>query len=258
MSNKSRIRVVLFDFHNTLATCDPWLELEIRTLPGLALGRLAEKQEIERPDDLAARMEKANTLFRELRQGVRDSGVELSAFEGTRRVLSRLGVHVSDAALEGVIAELEQECLPSVELVPGVYKALEELRDKGYIVGVVSSAGHPPFVEMALEMLGLRRFFSEIVTSAGEGLYKSDPEIFRRAARRLGAEPKEAVHIGDHAIYDVQAAKRAGLSAIWFVAHAKRTAQLHGTAWEEAAKAGEGADAVVEKMEEVPKVIARI
>ncbi len=258
MFEPPRKRVVLFDFHNTLATCDPWLELEIRTLPGLALKKLVNEGVAEVNGRLDERIEQANTLFRELRQTVRDSGVELSAVEGTKRVLARMGLRPPDAALEAVVAELEHDCLPSVEMVAGADVALTRLREEGYRLGVVSSAGYPPFVEMALEMLGLRTFFSEVVTSAGEGIYKSDPEIFRRAAVRLGATPEEAVHVGDHAIYDVQAAKRAGLSAVWFVAQAKRTAQLHGTAWEEVARAGEGADAVIERMEELPGVLREL
>jgi len=252
------MRIVLFDFHNTLATCDPWLELEIRTLPGLALEKLTKDGVVEANGSLTERIEQANTLFRELRQTVRDSGVELSAVEGTKRVLARMGLHPPDAALEAVVAELEHDCLPSVEMVKGADVALTRLRDEGYRLGVVSSAGYPPFVEMALEMLGLRTFFSEVVTSAGEGIYKSDPEIFRRAAARLGATPEEAVHIGDHAVYDVQAAKKAGLSAIWFDAQAKRTAQLHGTAWDEAVRAGARADAVVERMSDVPEAVERL
>lgn len=255
MPTTTKKRVVLFDFHNTLATCDPWLDLEIRTLPGLALTRLVQQSVLVANGSLPDLVAEATMHFRVLRQSVRESGVELSAFEGTRRVLDQMGYHPPDAALEGVVAELEHECLPHVEMVEGANVALQQLRDAGYRMGVVSSAGYPPFVEMALEMLGLRAFFSEVVTSAGEGIYKSDPEIFRRAVARLGALPKEAVHIGDHAIYDVQTAKSAGLSAIWFVEQAKRTAQLHGIAWEELARAGEGADAVVERLEEVPEVV---
>ena len=248
----------MFDFHNTLAICDPWLELEIRTLPGLALVRLFEQGVLDGGGDLTERVEQSNTLFRRLRQTVRDSGVELSAFEGAKRVLAQMGHTPPDAALEGVVAELENECLPSVEMVEGVDVALRQLRDAGYRLGVVSSAGYPPFVEMALEMMGLRTYFSEVVTSAGEGVYKSDPEIFRRAAARLGAAPHEAVHIGDHAVYDVQTARRASLRAIWFVPHARRTAHLHGVSWEDAAQEGEGADVVVERMEDVAGVILNL
>jgi HAD superfamily hydrolase (TIGR01549 family) len=246
-------RVVLFDFHNTIATCDCWLELEIKTLPGLALARLAENGSVE---DVSPRMlAEATRLFQALRQEVREGGVEISAFEGARRVLAEMGVYPPDAELEGIVEQLEQACLADVQMVEGVDRALERLRGAGCRLGVVSSAGYPPFVEMALEVLGLRSYFSEVVTSAGEGKYKSDPALFRIAVERLAAEPSEAVHVGDHTAYDVKAAKAAGLSAVWFVTHARRTAKLHGWTWEQLAQEGADADATIERMDDLYEAI---
>jgi HAD superfamily hydrolase (TIGR01509 family) len=249
-------KVVLFDFHNTLATCDSWLELEIRTLPGQVLVQLARNGSIE---DVSPRMlNEAERLFRELRQEVRDSGVELSAVEGARRVLEEMGIRVPGAELEHAVETLEYGCLPDVTMIEGADSVLERLRNEGYRMGVVSSAGYPQFVELALETLGLRTYFSEIVTSAGEGLYKSNPEIFRLAASRLGAEPSEAIHIGDHAVYDVQTAKAAGLSAVWFTAQARVTASLHGQQWDESSQAGAAADATVDHMDELYEAVVRL
>src|SRR5436190_1151556 len=172
-------RVVLFDFHNTLATCDRWLELEIKALPGLALERLHAEGLID--GSIGGAPDEANRHFRQLRAQVRESGVELNAVEGTRQVLTRMGYHVPDEALAGAVETLEYACLPEVELMPYAHDCLRSLTESGYRLGVVSSAGFTQFVERALEMLGLRTYFSEVVTSAGEGIYKSDPEIFRRA-----------------------------------------------------------------------------
>lgn len=249
-------RAVLFDFHNTLVTCDRWLELEIRTLPGLALERLLCGEASDA--HLYEGIKQATEAFQAVREGARRSGREVSAVEGAREVLLSLGLTVPGGGLEEIVRELELECLPEVEIVPGVEAALEGLRDRGYVLGVVSSAGYPPFVELALERIGLRPFFSEVLTSAGEGIYKSDPEIYRRAAARLGAEPGEAVHVGDHPRYDVQAAKAAGLSAVWFMAHSERTTRLHGGSWAEAEEAGLQADAVIREMSELEAAIERL
>ena len=250
------IKVVLFDFHNTLATCDSWLELEIRTLPGQVMLQLARNGSIE---DVSPRMlNEAERLFRELRQEVRDSGVELSAVEGARRVLEEMGVRVLGPELEHAVETLEYACLPEVAMLEGANRVLERLRNDRYQLGVVSSAGYPQFVELALEKLGLRTFFSEVVTSAGEGLYKSNPQIFRLAASRLGAEPSEAIHVGDHAIYDVQTAKAAGLSAIWFTAQARTTARLHNQPWDQSEQSGAAADAEVDHMDELYEAVVRL
>ncbi len=249
-------KAVLFDFHNTLAICDAWLELEISTLPSLSIEELVRRGSL--PRSASARLEEAVDRFKSLRQDVRDSGIELSASEGTQRVLAEMGYRLPLLEIDSVVAKLEEALLPQVEIVEGADLALTRLRDDGYRLGVVSSAGYPLFVEMALEKLGLRSFFSVVVTSAGEGIYKSDPEIFCRAVRYLDVEPHEAVHVGDHPVYDVQAAKAAGLSAIWFSAHSERTAHLHSTPWAETLKVGEDADAVIGDLQEVSRAVGRI
>lgn len=249
-------KVVLFDFHNTLATCDAWLELEIKTLPGLVLQRLVETGVIE--EEHLGGVESATALFKALRQRVRESGREISAVEGASEVLREMGHDLPSAEVEDAVAELEYACLPGVEMLPEADHALERLRDAGYRLGVVSSAGYPPFVELALEKIGLRSFFSEVVTSAGEGLYKSDPELFRRAADLLGAAPQEAIHVGDHPAFDVEAAKAAGLSTIWFVAKSRRTAEIRGEPWYDPSGAQAGADAIVAGMPELFEAVERL
>ncbi len=184
--------------------------------------------------------------------------MELSALAGTKQVLARLGYSLPDETLAAVVEALEYDCLQDLEVIPGAHDCLRVLSERGYRLGIVSSAGFPPFVERALETLGLRTYFSEVLTSAEEGIYKSDPEIFRRAVSRLDAQPSEAVHIGDHALYDVAAARRAGLSTIWFAAQAERTARLHNADWAELEKAGLQADAVVTSLAQVPGAIAAL
>jgi len=222
-------KVVLFDFHNTLAICDGWLDLEIRTLPAAVWRRLHE-------EGLAGPMsaqeeQEAGILFRQLRQRVHESGHEVSATEGAANILRQLGLAFELEDVERAVQSLEYELLPSMEMVEGAGHALERLRQAGCLLGVVSSAGFPPFVELGLEKLGLRAYFSEVLTTAGTGLYKSDPEIFRMAAQLLGALPSEAVHVGDHALFDVATAGQAGLSTVWFIPHAWRTAQVRGESW---------------------------
>ena len=247
------IRAILFDFHNTLVTCDGWLELEIKTLPGLVLRDLIKEGIVG--NHIPESVDRANALFRRLRQQVRDSGREISALDGTLWVLREMGYDPPETEVEGAVERLEYACLPDVSVIPGVDDALQHLRDAGYALGVVSSAGFPSFVELALEATGLRPYFNEVITSAGEGLYKSDPELYRRAAERLGALPDEAVHIGDHPAFDVEAAKAAGLRAVWFVAQSRRTAELRGEPWYDPTPATTSADAIISQMADLPGAI---
>lgn len=249
-------KAVLFDFHNTLATCDGWLELEIKTLPTHALKMMAGRKGF--PEYSAQLGETAEHLFRQLRETVRQSGVEISAVEGLRRVLGQMGIAPPDEAIVQVVKELELGYLPRVEMTPGADTTIKRLHDEGYKLGVVSSAGYHPFIECALHKIGVRPYFSVVLTSVGEEVYKSDPEIYRRAVSRLGVDPREAVHVGDHVKYDVEVPKKAGLATVWFAAHARRSAQLYGQQWEQVAEAGRMADAVVEAMEELPETIGHL
>jgi HAD superfamily hydrolase (TIGR01549 family) len=250
------IRAVLFDFHNTLVTCDAWLELEIRTLPGLVLRLLRERGLLDGEPDHSE--DEARRLFRALRHRVHDSGVELSAFEGAREVLHEMGYRPPDNAIAAAVEELEYACLPDLRLIEGAVATLEQLARAGYRLCIVSSAGYPPFVERALEEHRLRDYFAAVLTSTGEGIYKSNPEMYRRAAERLGVGPGEAVHVGDHARFDVATAKSAGLRAIWFAAEAERTAKMHGADWAALLRLGNQADAVVTRLADVPGAVARI
>ncbi len=247
------MKVVLFDFHNTLVTCDDWLDLEINTLPSLALDLLRANGDLgHTPQHDGA---EARQRFKVVRQRARESGVEVSAVEGVHLVLADMGYRPTFEAIEEAVAVLEKHCLLQVEAIEGALVALQQLRDDGYTLGVVSSAGWPPFVEMALEQEGMRSFFSAVITSAGEGIYKSDPQIFRGACDRLGSKPEETVHVGDHAKYDVQTARKAGLHTVWFNAHARRTALLHNADWEELERQGNEADVVIERMSQVAGAI---
>lgn len=248
------IRAVLFDFHNTLVTCDEWLELEISTLPALALDLVRSYGYLRNspPHDHARLRER----FHLVRKGARESGVEISAVEGTRIVFEDLGYKVPLSAITEAVAELEKHCLTTVSPIEGGLETVERLHRSGLKLGIVSSAGWPDFVEMALVQEGLRPYFTEVLTSAGEGIYKSDPEIFLRACRRLGVEPSSTVHIGDHAVYDVQTARAAGLRTIWFNAHARRTAQLHNADWDELERQGSHADGTVSSLAEIPLVLS--
>lgn len=250
------IKVVLLDFHNTLATCDGWLELEIKTLPGLALQKLAGQGLVE--GYAPALSDQANAVFRQLRQRVRESGREVSAVDGTLEVLGEMGLRVPRFRVEQAVADLEHACLPEVKMLPGADHALRLLHDASYTLGVVSSAGYPPFVELSLEAIGLRSYFSEVITSAGEQLYKSDPELYRRAVARLGASPQEAVHIGDHPAFDVEAAQSAGLRAIWFVACSRHTAELRGEPWYDPRAAKSSVDAIVDSMSELFDAVRKL
>ncbi|MEO5952935.1 MAG: HAD family hydrolase [Chloroflexia bacterium] len=243
----------MFDFHNTLATCDAWLDLEINTLPSLSLDLLRAYGYLK--NSPIHDSSQARTLFRALRQQARESGVEVSAVDGVREVLREMGYNPPLSAITEVVAELEEQCMTTLEPVEGALETLQQLHASGYKMAVVSSAGWPQFVEDALIREQMLPYFSHVLTSANEGIYKSDPEIFRRACARLNVSPANTIHIGDHARYDVQTAKAAGLHTIWFAANAHHTARLHNHDWQALQSEGNQADAIIHDLRQIPQII---
>lgn len=57
--------------------------------------------------------------------------------------------------------------------------------------------------------------FDEIVLSAQEGVAKPDPEIYLRAAGRLGAKPAECIYVDNHD-FRVDGAIKAGMHGILY------------------------------------------
>ena len=93
-----------------------------------------------------------------------------------------------------------------------VVPTLEELARRGLRLAVVSNwDSHLPTL---LASLRLDRFFAVVLVSAIEEVGKPDPEIFRRACRRLGVAPAEALHVGDSVSEDYEGARSAGLGAL--------------------------------------------
>lgn len=200
--------LVTFDFHNTLATADPWFELEIRELPAAALARI-DPEFVADHDDVIAR-------YRRLREEVMHSGREVDAVEGVCRIARQLDLPVDEATIAQSVHDLMHEATRHAAPIPGAVDAVRQITSRGIPVGVVSSAVYHPFLEWTLESFGIRDDLAFIVTSASSGHYKSNPEIYRYAMNLVDANPAASVHIGDSPQWDVWGAQQAGMTAIWF------------------------------------------
>ena len=65
-----------------------------------------------------------------------------------------------------------------------------------------------------MDSLGIRHFFDTVILSSETGYCKPDPEIFAAGASAVGVPPSEALFVGDSPHDDVEAAIRAGFSAL--------------------------------------------
>lgn len=205
-------QAVTFDFHNTLAACPEWFELEVRTLPSAFLRWWTDLTETK----VATRdFSDADSRYRELRREIMEHGNELTAEASLDRVFSAMRLDVSQDDVRTGVATLMRLALSGASPIPGAIETVREIHRSGTPSGVVSSAVYHPFLEWTLESFGLSNMFCVVVTSASAGFYKSRPEIFLHAAREMETDPRRMVHVGDSLRFDVGGAARAGMGTVW-------------------------------------------
>jgi beta-phosphoglucomutase len=99
-----------------------------------------------------------------------------------------------------------------IDLLPGVRRWLERLREGGWRQAVASSAPRAN-LEVIVEALGLSGYFAAVASAEDVTEGKPDPQVFLVAAARLGVEPAACVVVED-APAGTEAARRAGMRSI--------------------------------------------
>ena len=87
--------------------------------------------------------------------------------------------------MEGILELIEKELKPienSIELV-------SFLKDSGFKVAIATSSGEKK-MEATLKKFGIEELFDARVSSSEVKRGKPNPEIFLRAAKKLGVDPK--------------------------------------------------------------------
>jgi putative hydrolase of the HAD superfamily len=195
-------KAVLFDAGNTLIWLDhPYIvqvlrehgvETTMETLMEAEYGAKLQLDELARngtlDDDTRGKVF-FDVIFRHV--GVHESAVP--------SVAQRLLARHAEKNLWGTVRERTEE-------------TLEELRRRGYRLGVISNADGR--AEQALDAAGLLGHFELVVDSGVVGIDKPDPGIFHLALERMGVHPHDAVYVGDIYEIDVQGARAAGMRAI--------------------------------------------
>jgi putative hydrolase of the HAD superfamily len=96
---------------------------------------------------------------------------------------------------------------------PESLDVLQQLRQQGYIVGVISNWDSR--LTRILDGLGLTSHLHHVSISAVVGWEKPHQEIFRHAVEAVDVQPSRALHIGDSLSEDIQGASNAGLQPLW-------------------------------------------
>jgi putative hydrolase of the HAD superfamily len=97
-------------------------------------------------------------------------------------------------------------------------EVLKQLRSQGYKLGIVTN-GSVESQRTKLIESDLVSLVDVTLISAEEGVKKPVPEIFTRAAQRLGVTVAECVFCGDDPQKDVGGAHYAGMKTVWVHRH---------------------------------------
>ena len=103
---------------------------------------------------------------------------------------------------------------------PEAQRVLEKLKQRGVAMGVVSNWDYE--LPQILENVGLKQYFSFVLSSAEVGSAKPAPQIFERAwqlarAIRPQLQRDDCIYIGDNLYKDVEPAQRIGWTPLWLV-----------------------------------------
>jgi len=95
-----------------------------------------------------------------------------------------------------------------IEFFPDAVPALERLKQKYRLISISNGNADTG-------RIGLSKLFEFSLHAREHGRAKPARCIFEAAARRLGLDDAQIMHVGDHPEHDVDAAVDAGMSAVW-------------------------------------------
>ena len=99
-----------------------------------------------------------------------------------------------------------------IKLMPHVIEALDYIKNKGYKMALASSTRQTSVIRQ-LTNAGLISYFETITTGDMVEHGKPDPEIYLKACKSIGLDPKDCIAIEDSP-NGLRSAKSAGLSTI--------------------------------------------
>jgi beta-phosphoglucomutase len=138
--------------------------------------------------------------------------------EATAETIRRIGeakeaLYREFARSEGLVA------------LPGAVEWVRRLHADGWKQAIASSAPRAN-VEVMLEAIGVAPLMDVVVSAEDVTRGKPDPQVFLRAAERLGV-PREACIVVEDAAAGVEAGRRAGMKTIGVNARAALDADLY-------------------------------
>lgn len=103
-------------------------------------------------------------------------------------------------------------------LHPEIIPMFSELKERGILVGLISNC----YFEEAevIRESEIFPYFDAVFLSCEQGIWKPDEEIFERCMREISVKPEECLYVGDGGSYELETAKKLGMTAaqaVWYL-----------------------------------------
>lgn len=132
------------------------------------------------------------------------------------RVLDKLKVNPEQHNYDALNEMFDWGPVDGVEVFPDVPEVLQELRQHGVQLGMLTNAAQSiQMRDRELEAYGLRDYFEVRKTAGDIGVLKPHPRPFQATMEAMSVQPDEALYVGDRLHDDVGGAQAAGMRAVW-------------------------------------------
>ena len=191
----SRFDAVLFDLDGVLVETEPWWQ-DVRVRFAAAHGRT---------------------------WGLEDQAAVMGGNSPEWAAIMRDRLHLPDLTLDQVMDEVVAgvvACYHDAPAPPVIGDPPDQVRRiaQELPVAIVSSS-HRAVIEAAVDALGLHDVLAAIVSSDEVVLGKPAPDVYLRAASRLGVDPARCLVVED-SLNGVRAGKGAGMTVVLIPSHA--------------------------------------
>jgi REG-2-like HAD superfamily hydrolase len=132
--------------------------------------------------------------------------------EFSATLIRNCGIEDKDGTIAALVAKKFRS--PDIWVAyPDVQPALEALKKRGCLLGVIANGEH--YVKEALVKLSLAEYLDVITISEDVGVEKPDPRIFQLTIEKFSLKPEQCVYVGDVPEIDLVGARNAGITPVW-------------------------------------------
>lgn len=200
MNSGNQIKLLTIDLDDTLWPCMPVITIaEQTTYDWLAqyLPRITQQYSM---DDLRNKrkllMQNQPALKNDLSEARRAHFRELADEFGYGHDWIEDGFRIFYAARQ------------QVTFYDDVLPVLSQLAMRYKLIALTNGNAH-------IHLTGLGGFFTAQFSAADVQAAKPHPAMFHRAMQFAGVLPQQTLHVGDHAIHDIEGARAAGVRSVW-------------------------------------------